>query len=50
LHGSEATYHQWRNQFGELQTDDAKQLKELERENATLRRLLAVPVHPAGEG
>jgi transposase-like protein len=38
---SEATYHRWRNQFGGLKAEDAKWLKELERENATLKRLLA---------
>jgi putative transposase len=41
LQVSEATYHRWRNQFGGLKADDAKRLKELERENATLKRLLA---------
>jgi len=38
---SEATYHRWRNQFGRLQAEDAKRLKDLERENAALKRLLA---------
>jgi transposase-like protein len=38
---SEPTYHRWRNQFGGLKADDAKRLKDLERENATLKRLLA---------
>lgn len=38
---SEATYHRWRVQFGGMKADDAKRLKELERENATLKRLLA---------
>ncbi len=38
---SEATYHRWRNQFGGLKAEDAKRLKELERENSTLKRLLA---------
>ena len=37
----EATYHRWRNQLGGLKAEDAKRLKELERENATLKRLLA---------
>jgi putative transposase len=41
LQVSEATHHRWRNQFGGLKADDAKRLKELERENATLKRLLA---------
>ncbi len=38
---SEQTYYRWRNQFGGLKADDAKRLKELERENSTLKRLLA---------
>ncbi len=38
---AEQTYYRWRNQFGGLKADDAKRLKELERENATLKRLLA---------
>jgi putative transposase len=38
---SEQTYYRWRNQFGGLKADDAKRLKVLERENATLKRLLA---------
>lgn len=38
---SEATYHRWRNQFGGLKAEDANRLKDLERENATLKRLLA---------
>lgn len=37
---SEATYHRWRNQLGGLKAEDAKKLKDLERENATLKRLL----------
>ena len=38
---SEQTSYRWRNQFGRLKADDAKRLKDLERENATLKRLLA---------
>jgi putative transposase len=41
LQVTEATYYRWRNQFGGLKADDAKRLKDLERENATLKRLLA---------
>ncbi|MFB9775030.1 IS3 family transposase [Brevibacterium otitidis] len=37
---SEQTYYRWRNQYG-LKADDAKRLKELEKQNATLKRLLA---------
>ncbi len=38
---SENTYHRWRNQYGGMKTDDAKRLKELERENARLKRIVA---------
>lgn len=38
---SEQTYYRWRNQFGGMKADDVKRLKELERQNATLKRLLA---------
>jgi putative transposase len=41
LQVSEQTYYRWRNQFGGMKPDDAKRLKGLERENATLKRLLA---------
>lgn len=41
LQVTEATYYRWRNQFGGLKADDAKRLKDLEKENATLKRLLA---------
>ncbi|WP_157554147.1 IS3 family transposase [Micrococcus sp. CH3] len=37
----EQTYYRWRNQYGGLKADDAKRLKELEKQNATLKRLLA---------
>jgi putative transposase len=38
---SEQTYYRWRNQFAGLTAEDAKRLNDLERENATLKRLLA---------
>jgi transposase-like protein len=38
---SEQTYHRWRNQYGGMKADDAKRLKELERENTTLKRIVA---------
>jgi putative transposase len=41
LEVSEQTYHRWRNQFGGMKADDASRLKELERENARLKRLVA---------
>lgn len=41
LEVSEATYHRWRNQYGGMKADDAKRLKELERENTRLKRIVA---------
>ena len=41
LEVSEATYQRWRNQFGGMKADDAKRLKELERENTRLKRIVA---------
>ena len=38
---SENTYHRWRNQFGGKKADDAKRLKEIERENARLKAIVA---------
>lgn len=38
---SEATYHRWRNQYGGMKAEEARRLKELETENARLKRLLA---------
>jgi putative transposase len=38
---SEQTYHRWRNQYGGMKGDDVKRLKELERENSTLKRIVA---------
>ena len=38
---SEQTYHRWRNQFGGMKADDARRLKDLERENARLKRIVA---------
>src|ERR1700733_4488524 len=40
LEVSEQTYHRWRAQYGGMQADDVKRLKELERENAQLKRLV----------
>ena len=41
LQVSEATFHRWRNQYGGMKADDTKRLKELERENARLKRIVA---------
>ncbi len=38
---SEATFHRWKNQYGAMSTNEAKRLKELESENARLKKLLA---------
>lgn len=38
---SEASYHRWKNQYGGMSTSEAKRLKELERENTRLKKLLA---------
>ena len=38
---SENTYHRWRNQYGGMKADDVKRLRELERENAQLKRIVA---------
>ncbi len=38
---TEQTYYRWRKEYGGLKADQAKRLKELERENARLKRLLA---------
>jgi putative transposase len=38
---SEATFHRWRNQYGGMKADATKRLKELERENARLKKIVA---------
>ncbi len=38
---SEATWHRWQNQYGGMKSEDAKRLKELERENARLKKMVA---------
>jgi transposase-like protein len=38
---SQATYHKWRNQYGGIKADEMKRLKELERENARLKKIVA---------
>jgi len=37
----EQTYYRWRKEYGGLRTDQAKQLKELEKENARLKKVVA---------
>ncbi len=41
LEVSEATFHRWRHQYGGMKCEEAKRLKELELENARLKKLLA---------
>ena len=38
---SEQSYYLWRREYGGIAVEQAKRLKELERENARLRRLVA---------
>jgi transposase-like protein len=38
---SENTFHRWRNQYGGMKAQDAKRLKELERENQQLKAIVA---------
>jgi putative transposase len=38
---SKATFHRWRNQYGGMKTDAMKRLKELESENARLKKIVA---------
>ena len=41
LEVSEQTLHRWRQQYGGLKASDAKRLKELEKENTKLKRIVA---------
>ena len=38
---AEQTYYRWRKEYGSLRVDQAKRLKDLEKENSRLKRLLA---------
>lgn len=38
---SEQTFHRWRNQYGGMKADDAKRLRELEKENTRLKHIVA---------
>ena len=38
---SEVTFYRWKNQFAQMEVSDAKRLKELERENTELKKMLA---------
>ena len=38
---SVVTFHRWKRQFGQMDVNEAKRLKELERENSELKKMLA---------
>jgi putative transposase len=38
---SEATFHRWRHQYGGMKANEMKRLKELQQENARLKKLVA---------
>lgn len=38
---SDATYYNWRRQYGQMKLDQVKQLKALQKENARLKKLVA---------
>lgn len=38
---SERTYYRWRKEFGRMKVDQGRQLKELQKENARLKRAVA---------
>jgi len=41
LEVTEQTYYRWRKEYGGLRVDQAKRLRELERENGRLKRVVA---------
>ena len=45
---SENTYHRWRNQYGGMKAYDVKRLRELERENQRLKRIVLSRDHDGG--
>lgn len=38
---SEVTFHRWKKQFGHIEINEARRLKELEKENSELKKMLA---------
>ena len=38
---TEQTYYRWRKQYGEMRIEQARRLKELEKENSRLKKLVA---------
>jgi transposase-like protein len=41
LEVSDSSWHRWRAQYGGMKTDEVKRLRELERENARLKKIVA---------
>ena len=39
---SEQTYYRWRNQYGGMKADDAKRLRELEKKNVRLKKIVGI--------
>ena len=38
---SEVSFHRWKRQFGQMEVNEARKLRELERENGELKKMLA---------
>jgi putative transposase len=38
---SDVTFHRWKKQFGQMEVNEARRLRELERENSELKKMLA---------
>ena len=38
---TQVSFHRWKKQFGHMEVNEAKRLKELERENTELKKMLA---------
>ena len=38
---TQVSFHRWKKQFGQMDVNEAKRLKELERENTELKKMLA---------
>jgi putative transposase len=38
---SESTWHRWQNQYGGMKADEAKELRELRKENQRLKKIVA---------
>jgi putative transposase len=38
---TESTWHRWRNQYGGMEAEDARELRELRKENQRLKKIVA---------